>query len=135
MDQKIAFELVSPEKKLFDEQVAMAVIPGTEGQMGVMAGHSSFVVALQPGVVSLYRRTLDEEPLKIFIAGGFADVTSGNCTVLAEEAVNVNDLKPEIIGQVIRDLSEDLTMAENEADKARIRKKLAVEQVRLQAAA
>lgn len=130
--QAIAFELVSPEEKLVSEPVKMAVIPGEDGELGVGAGHSSFVVSLKPGVVQLYTEG-ESEPRRIFIAGGFADVTGENCTVLAEEAVNVNDLDKADIEQQIKNLNEDLGLAEEEADKRRIKNKLALEKARLQA--
>ena len=132
MSEQIAFELVSPEEKLVSEPVALAVIPGTEGEMGVGAGHASFVVALKPGVVQLYKEQ-DGEARRIFIAGGFADVTGENCTVLAEEAVNVQDLDQADLEQEIRNLNEDLGTASESADKARVEKKLALVTAKLEA--
>ena len=83
----IQFELVSPEEKLVSEPVAMAVIPGDEGEFGVLVGHSALVASLKPGVVELSVDGQDNR--RIFIASGFADVTPEQCTILAEEAVNV----------------------------------------------
>ncbi|MEZ5919645.1 MAG: ATP synthase F1 subunit epsilon [Alphaproteobacteria bacterium] len=131
--QKIQFELVSPEEKLVSEPVSMAVVPGVEGEMGVMAGHSSFVVALKPGVVQLYVEEGKQPGRKIFIAGGFADITAENCTVLAESAVNVKDLDRATIEQDLTNLSEDLGLAAEEADKARIQGKIDLAQARLEA--
>lgn len=112
----------------------MAVVPGVEGEMGVMAGHSSFVVALKPGVVQLYVEEGKQPGRKIFIAGGFADITADNCTVLAEAAVNVKDLNRTAIEQDIANLREDLGLAAEEADKARIQGKIDLAQARLEAA-
>jgi F-type H+-transporting ATPase subunit epsilon len=133
MAETLAFELVSPEARLIAEPVTMAVIPGESGELGVGPGHASFVVALKPGVVQLYTGEV-KEPRRIFIAGGFADVTADNCTVLAEEAVNVNDLDAEKIEQKIRDLTEDLGIAADDLARARVLKKLNLEKARLQAA-
>lgn len=132
MENNIHFELVSPEEKLVSEPVNMAVIPGTEGEMGVGAGHSSFVVALKSGVVKLYQGD-DKNPREIFIAGGFADVTGQSCVVLAEEAVNVNDLDQKEIEQQLKDLNEDLGLAEGEQDKARVEKKIKLAKAKLSA--
>lgn len=131
----ISFELVSPERKLVSEPVFHAVIPGVEGEMGVGPMHSSFVVALKPGVVKLYMSKDDKSPRKIFIAGGFADVTGDHCTVLAEQAVNVNEINTAEIEQQIRDLTEDLGIAVEKADKDRITNRLQIAQAKLQAAA
>ena len=129
----IEFELVSPEEKLVSEPVALAVIPGEEGVMGVGADHASFVVALQPGVVKLYKDSMNDEPRSIFIAGGFADVTGQLCTVLAEQAVNVDDLNEEEIKTQISDLEEDLGLAEEEMDKIRIGRNLNLAKAKLTA--
>lgn len=130
--QMINFELVSPEARLVSSPVRMAVIPGEEGEMGVGAGHASFVVALKPGVVKLYENDNDK-PREIYIAGGFADVTGENCAVLAEEAINVSDLRQTDIEQEIKNLNEDLGLAQEDADKARILRKLSFAKARLSA--
>lgn len=129
----IEFELVSPEEKLVSEAVHMAVIPGTEGEMGVGAQHASFVVALKPGVVKLYKKGLSDDPRKIFIAGGFADVTGENCTVLAEQAVNLDDLDQKELESRAADLTEDLGLAAEETDKMRIQRKLDLVRAQLRA--
>ena len=129
----IQFELVSPEEKLVSEPVKMAIIPGDEGEFGVLAGHASLVASLRPGVVELYNEGEKEAARKIFIAGGFADVTAEQCTVLAEEAVNVADLSEDELQQQLADLNEDLNMAEEAMDKARIAKRIDMVQAKLSA--
>lgn len=133
--EKIQFELVSPEKKLFSEPVNMVVVPGEEGEMGVGKDHASFVVSLKPGVVSLYKESLNQEPQKVFIAGGFADVTGETCTVLAEEAIYVKDLDVAELTQKISDLEEDLGLAQELADQIRITRNLNLAKAKLAAAA
>ncbi len=129
---KINFELVSPEAKLISQPVKMAVIPGEEGEMGVGAGHSSFIVSLQPGVVKLYINDNNEEPQKIFITGGFADITGGNCTVLAETAIAVEKIDAAQAEQDVKDLKEDLNAADD-TSRARVTRKLNVAKARLSA--
>jgi F-type H+-transporting ATPase subunit epsilon len=133
-NEKIDFELVSPEARLVSEPVSMAVIPGMEGEMGVGADHASFVVALKPGVVKLYKESRSEAPQRIFIAGGFADVTAKNCTVLAEEAVNVNELDPAKLGQELSNLSEDMAQAQDQTEKTRVQNKIVIVKAKLFAA-
>lgn len=130
---QIHFELVSPEAKLASEPVDMAVIPATEGQIGVSGMHASLVVSLKAGVVRLYSKD-KKEPRSIFIAGGFADVTAESCTVLAEEAVNVSDLDKAAIEKHLGDLEEDLSLAEEIHDKKRLELQIELERVRLEAA-
>lgn len=124
------FELVSPERKLISGAAKMVVIPGEEGDFGVLPGHSALVATIRPGVVEI---TMDGEATqRIFIAGGFADVSPSNCTVLAEEAVNVSDLNKSDLEQTIRNLTEDLTLTKDELERARISRKLALTRAKLQ---
>src|SRR5690242_3392329 len=89
--QTFNFELVSPEKILVSEPAWQVVVPGEEGYFGVRAGHMSLIAAIRPGVVEVWANEASA-PQKIFIAGGFADVTANNCSILAEQAVNVNEI-------------------------------------------
>ena len=126
------FELVSPERKIMSEPATMVVIPGEEGDFGVLPNHSALVATIRPGVVKVYTEGAGE-PRRIFIAGGFADVSATNCTVLAEEAVNVNDLNQADLEQTLRNLNEDLGMAADEMEKARIRKRQTLTRAKLEA--
>ena len=127
------FELVSPDKIMMSEPAWQVVIPGEEGYFGVRAGHMSLIAAIKPGVVEVYK-TEGAAPEKIFIAGGFADVTAANCTVLAEQAVNVNDLDAGAIQAELNNLKEDLSMANDAASKMLADKKIALATIKLQAA-
>jgi F-type H+-transporting ATPase subunit epsilon len=128
-----SFELVSPERKLISEPAAMVVVPGTEGDFGVLPNHSALVSSIRPGVLSVFRGSRNDEPVRIFVAGGFADVSATNLTVLAEEAVNVNDLNAADLEQTIRNLTEDLGMAASDVEKARINHRLFLTRAKLEA--
>jgi F-type H+-transporting ATPase subunit epsilon len=82
--------LVSPEKLLLSEAVSMVVVPGTEGNFGVLPGHALFISTVRPGVVDVYQDGKISE--RIFVSGGFAEVTPERCTVLADEAVPLSAL-------------------------------------------
>jgi F-type H+-transporting ATPase subunit epsilon len=90
MADKVQFELVSPEKLLLSEAVEMVVIPGSEGDFGVLPGHSLLISTIRPGVIDVYDGGSVGE--RIFISGGFAEVTPERCTVLADEAVPLSAL-------------------------------------------
>ena len=79
------FELVTPEKLLFSEDVHMVVVPGTEGEFGVLAGHAPFMSTLRDGDLAIYR-TAGGAPEKVPVSGGFAEVSERGLTVLAERA-------------------------------------------------
>jgi F-type H+-transporting ATPase subunit epsilon len=83
-------ELVSPEKLLLSRQVEMVVIPAAEGEMGVLPGHAPMIVALRGGVIRVIEGGKDVE--RLFVAGGFAEVTPERVTVLADEATPVAEL-------------------------------------------
>jgi F-type H+-transporting ATPase subunit epsilon len=133
MSTQINFELVSPEARLVSEPVSMAIIPGEEGEFGVGADHAALVASLKAGVVELYKDDAKEPFRKIFIAGGFADVTGSQCTVLAEEAVNVDDLDQATLEKKIKDLTEDLGLAKDDIEKARINRRLNLTKAKLSA--
>ena len=126
------FELVSPERKIMSEPATMVVIPGEEGDFGVLPNHSPLMSSVRPGVVLVFLPG-QAAPQKIFIAGGFADVAALNTTLLAEEAVNVNELNQADLEQTIRNLNEDMTLAAEETEKARVRKKLELTKAKLSA--
>jgi F-type H+-transporting ATPase subunit epsilon len=92
MAGKLQFELVSPERLLLSEPVGMVVVPGTEGNFGVLPGHSLFISTVRPGVIDVYAEGLPAITERIFVSGGFAEVTPERCTVLADEAVPLSSL-------------------------------------------
>ena len=86
----IALEIVSPEKLLLARSADMVVIPASEGDMGVLEGHTPMIVMLRGGTIALYDG--DQVTDRLFVAGGFAEVTPERCTVLANQAVPVASL-------------------------------------------
>lgn len=127
-----SFELVSPERKLMSEPARMVVVPGEEGDFGVLPNHSALVSGIRPGVLSVYGPG-SSVPVHIFVAGGFADVSPTNLTVLAEEAVQVADLNAADLEQTLRNLTEDLGMATAETEKARIAHRIELVRAKLAA--
>ena len=87
----VALEIVSPSKLVLSRPVDMVVIPAEEGDMGVLEGHTPMIVMLRGGAISLYAG--DQVSERLFVAGGFAEVTQERCTVLATEVVPVADLR------------------------------------------
>jgi F-type H+-transporting ATPase subunit epsilon len=77
----ISFELMSPERLLVSRAVGMVIVPGVEGDMGVMPGHAPTISTLRPGVVNVFENGSLTD--RIFVAGGFAEITPERCTVMA----------------------------------------------------
>ena len=130
--QQFDFELVSPERKLMSEKAWQVTIPGEMGNFGVRAGHSSLVSAIRPGVVEIVENEGDA-PTKIFIAGGFADVTAMNCTILAEQAIKLDEMSQETIEKSINDLEGKLAATNDNVEQVRFTRELALEKAKLTA--
>ena len=79
------FELVTPDRLVMSEDVYMVVVPGTEGESGIMAGHAPYMTTLKDGEVAVYRNQ-GAQPERIPVTGGFAEVGEQGLTVLAENA-------------------------------------------------
>ena len=79
------FELVTPERLVRSEEVHMVVVPGSEGEFGVLEGHAPFMSTLRNGEIAIYR-SASAEPERIAVEGGFAEVSDRGLTVLAERA-------------------------------------------------
>jgi len=106
------FELVSPERILVSEEAQMVVVPGEAGDFGVLAQHAPLLSSLRPGVVRLTLASGDTR--SIFVSGGFADVTPSICSVLAEEAVPVEDLDRAALQDSLKNLEDDLNYAKDD---------------------
>jgi F-type H+-transporting ATPase subunit epsilon len=77
------FELVTPDRQVMSEDVHMVVVPGTEGESGIMAGHAPYMTTLKNGEIAVYR-TAGATPEKIAVTGGFAEMGDAGLTILAE---------------------------------------------------
>ena len=100
------FELVSPERLLMSKEVSMVVVPGADGFFGVLPRHSPLLSTLLPGVIDVYEDGSVTD--RIFVAGGFAEVTQDRCTVLAEEATQVADLDIDAAEKKLSDFRDEL---------------------------
>jgi F-type H+-transporting ATPase subunit epsilon len=114
-DNAVQFELVSPEKLLLSEEVEMVVIPGAEGDFGVLPGHTPVISTVRPGIIHIFEG--GSVKTRIFIAGGFAEVTAERCTVLAEEAIPLDDIVREDVEKALQDAIEDVSDAGDNASE------------------
>jgi F-type H+-transporting ATPase subunit epsilon len=84
MPERFQFELVTPERLLLAQEADMVVVPGSEGDFGVLAGHAPLISTIRPGIIAIYEGRVITR--RIFVVGGIAEVTPQRCTVLADEA-------------------------------------------------
>jgi ATP synthase, F1 epsilon subunit (delta in mitochondria) len=113
MADKITFDLVSPEQLLLSEETDIVTVPGTEGELGVMAGHAPIITTLKPGIV-----TVGSNPAKKFVVlGGFAEISAAKVTVLAEEAIPAASFDAAALEVRLTKAAESLAAAKTDADK------------------
>lgn len=129
---KVEFELVSPEELLLSEPVDMVVVPGEEGDFGVLYQHAPFISAVRPGVIRVHNGGKVTE--QIFVSGGFAEVTPSRCTVLAEQAVPVAEIDRGAAEKRLRDAREDLADAKDEHQRGLAERQIKVAQAMIAAA-
>jgi F-type H+-transporting ATPase subunit epsilon len=129
---KVAFQLVAPERLLAAAEVNMVVVPGAEGDFGVLPQHSLFMSVLRPGVIETYDGNQVIE--RIFVGGGFAEVNERGCTVLAEEAMPVAEIDLAEARKRLSDAQDDLREATDDAPRARLEREIATAEAQIQAA-
>ena len=109
------FELVSPERLIFSGEVEQVVVPGSEGVFTVLANHAPMMSTIRPGVIEV---TTSGAANKLFVRGGFADVSPKGLTILAEQAVPLAELDSAKIDAELRAAEEDLEDASTDATRA-----------------
>ncbi len=116
MADKVTFELVSPSRLLASEDVDMVVVPGEEGDFGVMPGHTPVLSTVRAGVVDIHND--GQVTKRLFVEGGFAEATDERCTVLAEEATPLDEITAEAAGERLAKAQEALNSADDESRDA-----------------
>jgi F-type H+-transporting ATPase subunit epsilon len=114
MAEPFQFELVSPERLLMSEPVDQVVVPGSEGYFTVLKGHAPFMSTLKPGVVDVTRGSAID---RIFVRGGFADVSAEGLTILAEQAIPLAEVEEATLAQEVKNAEEDVADAKDGATK------------------
>tara|TARA_Y100000590_G_scaffold321902_1_gene364441 strand:+ start:691 stop:1092 length:402 start_codon:yes stop_codon:yes gene_type:complete len=105
MNNLIAFDLVSPEKLIFNDKIRMIIIPGKDGDLGILPGHSKLLSSLRSGRILIYGE--DKNLLNsFFVSAGFVEVNPEKCIVLAEEVYEMNNLDKNNIETQLRDLEK-----------------------------
>ncbi|WP_417492006.1 F0F1 ATP synthase subunit epsilon [Maricaulis sp.] len=114
MADKLHFDLVSPERRLFAGEVDMVVVPGEDGDFGVLPKHAPFMSVIRSGAIIITRDGVNE---RTFIHGGFAEVTPAGLTILAEEAIPVSEIDVVAVERDLVNAREDVSVAKT--DEAR----------------
>ena len=133
MADKVQFELVSPERLLVSREVEMVVVPGSEGDFGVLPDHAPMISTVRPGIIEIYEGGAVTE--RIFVAGGFAEVTGERCTVLADEATPVKDIDRKAAEAQLATLQSELAGLVKDEERARQEARIEALEAKLTAAA
>ncbi|MCW9001846.1 MAG: ATP synthase F1 subunit epsilon [Rhodospirillales bacterium] len=114
-DEKVEFELVSPAKLLLSEAVEMVVVPGGEGDFGVMPGHTPLLSTVRPGTIDIWGEGKVQS--RLFVEGGFAEVTAERCTVLAEAARPLDEISRDEADERLQRANETMMAAETDGER------------------
>ena len=106
MESTISFDLVSPEQLVYNDKAGMIIVPGKEGDIGVLPGHSKLLSSLRSGRIMIYGE--DKQLIKsFFLSGGFVEINPEKCIVLAEEVFEINVLDKTVITKQIQELEKE----------------------------
>lgn len=130
-EDKVAFELVAPEALVLSRDVEMVVVPGAEGDFGVLPRHTPMISNVRPGVLKVYENGQVTD--RIFVAGGFAEVTPTRCTVLADEAAPVAEIDRSAAETAFRNAQDDLRDAKSDLERRDAERRAAVSEAMLKA--
>jgi F-type H+-transporting ATPase subunit epsilon len=126
MADTFKFELVTPERMLLSEDASRVVVPGTEGDFTVLAGHAPVISTIRPGVIAV--SLSDSRAVRLFVKGGFAEVDQNRLTVLAQRALEVEAIDAALIAAELKTAEGELAAATDDA--ARFAAHSAVDQLR-----
>jgi F-type H+-transporting ATPase subunit epsilon len=117
MADRVHFELVTPERLFLSTEVEMVVVPGSEGNFGVLPGHAPLISTIRPGMIEIYetRPTISD---RIFVIGGIAEVTPERCTVLAEQAMPPSELNRAAIEAELQTVEGNLPSLREQVGRA-----------------
>ena len=130
MAEAFKFELVTPERMMLSEEASQVVIPGTEGEFTVLAGHAPVISSLRPGVIAA--SLADNRTVRLFVRGGFAEVEQNRLVVLAQQALDLDAVDSGVVAAELKAAESELAAASDDA--ARFAAQAAVAQLRALAA-
>jgi F-type H+-transporting ATPase subunit epsilon len=115
MADRVPFELVTPTRLLVSEEADMVVLPGGDGDIGVLPGHSPLLTTVRPGAIEIHED--GKVTARFFVAGGFAEVTPERLTILAEEASDVSELDAAEADKRLANAKSAIESASSDADR------------------
>ena len=121
-EEKLNLEVVSPEKLIMSKSVDMVTVSGTEGDFGVLPGHTALVSSIRPGLLKI---EADKDVEIFFISGGFIEVIEDKVSILATDVISPNDINISKCEDKIKKYNEKIEASENEVDTKSFLKSIA----------
>ncbi len=129
MAESLSFELVTPDKHFLSGQADMVVLPSENGDIGVMAHHSSLIAMMRPGMIEVHES--GKETLRYFVNGGYANINNNNCTILAESLIAEADINKAEAELAVKELREQLKRTDSEVKKSHIQRRIIEEETKI----
>ena len=126
MADTFQFELVAPEKLIYSDETEFVVVPGAEGDFGVLPGHALLLSTVRAGIIEIHEN--DKLKDRFFVAGGFAEVTPERCTVLSTESIKLDEIDESAARERLDLAERDLNNASSEAEREKCERALEVAQ-------
>lgn len=133
MADTFQFELVAPEKLIYSDDIEFVVVPGAEGDFGVLPGHALLLSTVRPGIIEIHENDKPKE--RFFVGGGFAEVTPERCTVLSTESVNLAEIDESAARARLDTAERDLSDAASDGEREKAEKAVEMAQALVAACA
>lgn len=130
MTDQIQFELTAPEKMVFNKPVAMITVPAGAGACSVLIGHAPMVTDVVAGVVDIYENDQETISQRIFVTGGYCEVTTERCSLMADDILDLESFDSTAIEAEMAALVEERNAADDEEGRAKVDVKIAIVQAK-----
>ena len=120
---KLKLDFVTPERLLYSKDVEQVIVPGSEGEFTILSDHSPIISSLKPGYIKIYE-DLSDEPTIYFVTDGFVDMASNQLTILAQSAIEKDQLTAKNLEDIVNTYQGEADNTENEANKNKLNLKI-----------
>ena len=120
---KLKLDFVTPERLLYSKDVEQVIVPGSEGEFTILSDHSPIISSLKPGYIKIYE-DLSDEPTTYFVTDGFVDMASNQLTILAQSAIEKDQLTAKNLEDIVNTYQGEADNTENEAKKNKLNHKI-----------
>jgi len=124
MADMLHLEIVSPERLLKDAEVAMVIVPGSDGEFTALPQHAPLMSTMRPGIIEIFKSETSEAE-RLFVKGGLVQISPAGMTILAEETLVLDSVDSDDLAKKITDTQEDIQDAKDDIERAAAEKELA----------